>query len=86
MRGAMPTTGTDPTAWNHASPVLEVSDVQRSIAFYRDVLGLVPSWMWEDRIGGVTTQHGRPARVSARTPFTDASAAGHDTLESKLGK
>ena len=51
----MPTTGTDSTAWNHANPILEVSDVPRSIAFYRDVLGLIPTWMWEDRIGGVTT-------------------------------
>ena len=45
------------TRWNHANPVLEVSDVPHAIAYYRDVFGLVPGWMWEDRIGGVHTEH-----------------------------
>jgi catechol 2,3-dioxygenase-like lactoylglutathione lyase family enzyme len=37
--------------------VLEVSDVPAAIAYYRDVLGLVPGWMWEERVGGVHTEH-----------------------------
>ena len=49
----MPGEGSESTQWNHANPVLEVSDVPRAIAYYRDVFGLTPSWMWEDRIGGV---------------------------------
>lgn len=48
----------DPTRWNHANPILEVSDVARAIAYYRDVLGLSPTWTWEDRIGGVHTDYG----------------------------
>ncbi|MFZ1997444.1 MAG: VOC family protein [Solirubrobacteraceae bacterium] len=48
----------DPTRWNHANPVLEVSDVERAIAYYRDVLGLSPAWMWGDRIGRVHTDYG----------------------------
>jgi uncharacterized glyoxalase superfamily protein PhnB len=44
--------------WNHANPVLEVSDVPRAIAYYREVLGLVPGRMWEERIGGMHTEHG----------------------------
>lgn len=54
----MPDKGSDPTQWNHANPILEVSDVPRAIAYYRDVLGLTPTWMWEERIGGVHTEHG----------------------------
>lgn len=53
----MPGEGSDPTQWNHANPVLEVSDVPRAIVYYRDVLGLVPGWMWEERVGGVHTEH-----------------------------
>ncbi len=49
--------GSDPIRWNHANPVLEVSDVPRAIAYYRDVFGLVAGWMWEDRIGGLYTEH-----------------------------
>jgi catechol 2,3-dioxygenase-like lactoylglutathione lyase family enzyme len=32
--------------WNHANPVLEVSDVPRAIAYYRDVLGLPKTEAW----------------------------------------
>lgn len=53
MRGE----GLESTRWNHANPVLEVCDVAGAIAYYREVLGLTPSWMWEDRIGGVHTDH-----------------------------
>jgi lactoylglutathione lyase len=49
--------GSESTQWNHANPILEVSDVPRAIAYYRDVFGLIPSWMWENRIGGVHTDH-----------------------------
>ena len=40
---------------NH--PVLEVSDDARAIACYHDVFGLTPSWIWEDRIGGMHADH-----------------------------
>jgi catechol 2,3-dioxygenase-like lactoylglutathione lyase family enzyme len=53
----MPGEGSESTRWNHANPVLEVSDVPRAISYFRDVFGLTPSWMWEDRIGGVHTDH-----------------------------
>lgn len=58
----MPGEGSDPTQWNHANPVLEVADVPRAIAYYRDVLGLVPGWMWEEHVGGVHTEH-RPIEM-----------------------
>lgn len=54
----MPKTSSDPTQWNHANPILEVSDVPSAIAYYRDVLGLAPTWIWGERIGGVHTEHG----------------------------
>jgi uncharacterized glyoxalase superfamily protein PhnB len=53
----MPGQGSQSTRWNHANPILEVSDVPRAIAYYRDVFGLTPAWMWEERIGGVHTDH-----------------------------
>jgi catechol 2,3-dioxygenase-like lactoylglutathione lyase family enzyme len=53
----MPGAGFESTWWNHANPILEVADVLRTIAYYRDVFGLTPSWMWEDRIGGLHTDH-----------------------------
>lgn len=49
----MSTSTSDPTQWKFANPILEVSDVPPAIAYYRDVLGLVPTWMWERRVGGV---------------------------------
>ncbi len=55
----MPGEGSESTRWNHANPVLEVSDVPRAIAYYRDVFGLTPSWMWVERIGGVHTDYRR---------------------------
>lgn len=75
------------TQWNHANPVLEVSDVSRAIAYYRDVFGLIPSWMWEDRIGGVHTDHSSielyvsraeqpsPSRLAV---FVDDADAAHE--------
>jgi catechol 2,3-dioxygenase-like lactoylglutathione lyase family enzyme len=36
------------------NPIFEVSDVDRSVAWYRDVLGLTPSWQAEDRIAGMS--------------------------------
>jgi catechol 2,3-dioxygenase-like lactoylglutathione lyase family enzyme len=67
--------------------VLEVSDVARAIAFYRDVFGLIPSWMWEDRIGGVHTDQSSieiyvsraeqplPSRLAV---FVDDADAAHE--------
>jgi catechol 2,3-dioxygenase-like lactoylglutathione lyase family enzyme len=83
----MPSEESTPTQWNHANPVLEVSDVARAIAFYRDVLGLIPSWMWEDRIGGVHTDQSSieiyvsraeqplPSRLAV---FVDDADAAHE--------
>jgi uncharacterized glyoxalase superfamily protein PhnB len=75
------------TRWNHANPVLEVSDVSRAIAYYRDVFGLTPSWMWEDRIGGVHTDDSsieiyvsraeQPSR-SRLAVFVDDADAAHE--------
>lgn len=83
MRGE----GLESTRWNHANPVLEVCDVARAIAYYREVLGLTPSWMWEDRIGGVHTDHSpieiylsraerpSPSRLAV---FVDDADAAHE--------
>ena len=79
--------GPESTRWNNANPVLEVSDVPRAIAYYRDVFGLTPSWMWEDRIGGVHSDHSSievyvsraerpsPSRLAV---FVDDADAAHD--------
>jgi catechol 2,3-dioxygenase-like lactoylglutathione lyase family enzyme len=58
----MPQRPPDPTQWNHANPIFEVSNVHRSLGYYRDVLGLTPSWMWEDRIAGVCAE-GTPVEL-----------------------
>jgi uncharacterized glyoxalase superfamily protein PhnB len=52
----MPDHAPDPTQWKHANPILAVADVPRAIAYYRDVFGLIPTWMWEENVGGVTTE------------------------------
>ena len=46
----------DRAEWRHANPILEVADVSRAIAYYREVFGLIPSWTWEESAGGVTTE------------------------------
>lgn len=83
--------GSASTWWNHANPVLEVSDVSRAIAYYRDVFGLTPSWMWGDRIGGVHTDHSSievylsraerpsPSRLAV---FVDDADAAHERYRS----
>ncbi len=83
----MPAEGSGPIRWNHANPVLEVSDVPRAIAYYRDVFGLVAGWMWEDRIGGLYTEHNSieiylsrcdrpsPSRLAV---FVDDADAGYE--------
>lgn len=53
----MPGDEPDPTQWNHANPILEVSDVPRAISYYRDTFGLTPGWMWEERAAGLHTEH-----------------------------
>lgn len=52
----MPDDSNDRTQWRHANPILEVSDVDAAIAYYGRVFGLVPTWMWEENVGGVTTE------------------------------
>jgi catechol 2,3-dioxygenase-like lactoylglutathione lyase family enzyme len=37
------------------NPVFEVTDIERSFAFYRDVLGLTPHWRWQDAAAGLYT-------------------------------
>jgi uncharacterized glyoxalase superfamily protein PhnB len=83
----MPGEGSESTRWNHANPVLEVSDVRRAIAYYRDMFGLTPSWTWEDRLGGVHTDHSSieiylsraerpsPSRLAV---FVDGADAAHE--------
>lgn len=84
----MPEREPDPTTrWNHANPILEVADVPRAIAYYRDVLGLTPIWMWEERIGGVSAEH-KPieiylSRAESPTPsrlavFVDDADAAYE--------
>ena len=46
----------DPTQRRHVNPILDVADVSRAIAYYRDVFGLVPTSIWEENVGGVTTE------------------------------
>lgn len=83
----MPGERSESTWWNHANPVLEVSDVPRAIAYCRDVFGLVPSWMWEDHIGGVHTDHSsieiHMSRAASPLPsrlavFVDDADAAHE--------
>jgi predicted enzyme related to lactoylglutathione lyase len=52
----MPDHSSDPTQWRHANPILEVADVRTTVAYYERVFGLVPTWMWEENVGGVTTE------------------------------
>src|SRR5437588_7484347 len=86
-RGVMPGERPESTRWNHANPVLEVSDVSRAIAYYRDVFGLTPSWMWEDRIGGVHADqssieiyvsHAEQPSPSRLAVFVDDAHAAHE--------
>lgn len=46
----------DATQWRHANPILDVADVSRAVAYYRDVFGLIPTWISEDNAGGVATE------------------------------
>jgi catechol 2,3-dioxygenase-like lactoylglutathione lyase family enzyme len=69
--------------WNHLNPVFEVADIERSVAFYRDVLGLTPNWMWEDSAAGLYTEslelylsradEPRPSRVAVFVDDADAA-------------
>lgn len=54
--GVMSNPASEATQWRHANPILDVADVSRAIAYYRDVFGLIPTWMWEEHVGGVTTE------------------------------
>ncbi|HXD58764.1 MAG TPA: VOC family protein [Thermoleophilaceae bacterium] len=40
--------------WRHMNPVFQVSDVERAVAWYQEVLGLTPTWTWEDRTVGMS--------------------------------
>jgi catechol 2,3-dioxygenase-like lactoylglutathione lyase family enzyme len=44
------------THWRHMNPVFEVGDIDRSLAFYRDVLGLSPHWRWQSNAAGLYTE------------------------------
>jgi catechol 2,3-dioxygenase-like lactoylglutathione lyase family enzyme len=44
------------TQWRHMNPVFEVGDIDRSLAFYRDVLGLSPHWRWQSNAAGLYTE------------------------------
>jgi len=79
--------------WNHMNPVFEVTDIERSLAFYRDVLGLTPYFTWQDNAAGLYTEslelylsradEPRPSRVAVFVDDADAAleqyrAAGAD--------
>jgi catechol 2,3-dioxygenase-like lactoylglutathione lyase family enzyme len=65
------------------NPIFEVADVERSVGWYRDVLGLTPSWKSEDRIAGMSigdpelyverTDDPSPSRVSVYVDDADAA-------------
>jgi catechol 2,3-dioxygenase-like lactoylglutathione lyase family enzyme len=42
--------------WRHMNPVFEVADIDRSLEFYRDVLGLTPHWRWQSSAAGLYTE------------------------------
>jgi catechol 2,3-dioxygenase-like lactoylglutathione lyase family enzyme len=44
------------THWRHMNPVFEVGDIDRSLALYRDVLGLSPHWRWQSNAAGLYTE------------------------------
>jgi hypothetical protein len=46
----MPDRASDPTQWRHANPILDVP-ISPERAYYRDVFGLIPTWLWEDDAG-----------------------------------
>jgi predicted enzyme related to lactoylglutathione lyase len=79
--------------WNHMNPVFEVADIDRSVAFYSDVLGLTPYFTWQDESAGLHTgslelylaraDHPTPSRVAVFVDDADAAfeqyrAAGAD--------
>jgi catechol 2,3-dioxygenase-like lactoylglutathione lyase family enzyme len=71
------------TQWNHMNPVFEVADIDRSLAFYRDVLGLTPYFRWQDNAAGLyteslelylaRTEHPAPSRVAVFVDDADAA-------------
>jgi hypothetical protein len=91
----MPAGPPDPTQRNHANPIFEVSNVRRSLGYYRDALGLTPSWMWEDRIAGVCTvetpvelylayaDSPSPSRLSVFVDDTRCAAARSDAFRAR---
>lgn len=84
------------THWRHMNPVFEVADVERSLPFYSEVLGLTPHWRWQDTAAGLYTESlelylakadtPRPSRVAVFVDDSDAAleryrAAGADVVQ-----
>lgn len=71
------------------NPVFEVADIERSLTFYRDVLGLTPHWRWQDTAAGLYTEslelylakadHPRPSRVAVFVGDADAALEQYRT-------
>jgi len=69
--------------WRHMNPVFEVADIDRSLEFYRDVLGLTPHWRWQSSAAGLYTESlelylarvddPRPSRVAVFVDDADAA-------------
>jgi catechol 2,3-dioxygenase-like lactoylglutathione lyase family enzyme len=65
------------------NPVFEVADIDRSLAFYRDVLGLTPHWRWQSSAAGLYTESlelylarvddPKPSRVAVFVDDADAA-------------
>jgi catechol 2,3-dioxygenase-like lactoylglutathione lyase family enzyme len=75
--------------WRHMNPIFQVSDVGRAVAWYRDVLGLTPTWQAEERIAGLSigdlelyverADDPSPSRVSV---FVDDADAAYEQYRS----
>jgi catechol 2,3-dioxygenase-like lactoylglutathione lyase family enzyme len=80
----MSTTSDPSTQWRHMNPVFEVADIDRSLAFYRDVLGLTPNWRWEDDAAGLYTGSLELYLARADQPIPSRVAVFVDDADSAL--
>jgi catechol 2,3-dioxygenase-like lactoylglutathione lyase family enzyme len=67
------------------NPIFQVSDVERSVAWYSEVLGLTPTWKWEDHIAGMSIgdlelylDHADDPSPSRVAVFVDDADAGYE--------
>jgi catechol 2,3-dioxygenase-like lactoylglutathione lyase family enzyme len=86
----------DPTQWNFMNPVFEVSDVAAAHEYYRDVLGLSPTWTYQRRAGGLTigslelylarSDEPRPSHVAVFVDDADAAHARYRAAGAEIVK